>query len=686
MKSAVLTAALAGAALTFAAASVRAEEGMWMFDAVPLAQVNATLGTAIDQAWLDKVRLGSVNLGGCSASLVSDQGLILTNQHCIRTCVQANARPGQDLLSDGVRAKTREEELRCPGATASVLLSITDVTERVMAATSGKSGGDFARAQTAETTAIEREACGDDAAHRCQVVRFYAGGQYKLYRYRRYSDVRLVYAPEHQAVIFGGDPDNFNFPRFALDAAFLRAYDGDRPAETPNHLRWNPAPIQEGQPVFVSGNPGSTQRLQTIAELRNDRDFGLPATIKRLAELRGRLIFFAGLSDENARMTRDTLRGTENNLKRAYGMHRTLADTATWARLEAAEAEFRAAALARDPSVAAAFDEMAQAQVEQARLLDRYSFLESGAGGGSVLYNYARQIVRAAAERGKPEGERIPGYSDSALAAMGRTLAQARNIDRPLESLYLQFWLNKTREALGTDAPVVKAMLGRESPEALGEALAQGSTLSDPAVRTALFTGGMEAVMASQDPMIRFVLANDAAAREVAQEWRARVTGPSGRAGEALARARFAVYGTRDAPDATGTLRFSYGRVAGWNDNGREVPAVTTVAGLYERATGAPPFILSDDLQARGQRLDRDTIYTVATTNDIVGGNSGSPLLNADGEVIAAVFDGNLPSLGGAYLYDGSANRAVAVSAQIVTEVLTKIYDMPGLVAELEGR
>lgn len=682
MKFAVLTAA----ALTLAAVPARAEEGMWMYDAVPLAQVNAALGTAIDQAWLDKVRLGSVSLGGCSASLVSDQGLILTNQHCIRSCVQANARPGQDLLSDGVRAKSREEELRCPGSTASVLLSITDVTERVMAATAGKSGGDFSRALNAETTAIEREGCGDDAAHRCQVVRFYAGGQYKLYRYRRYSDVRLVYAPEHQAVVFGGDPDNFNFPRFSLDAAFLRAYDGDRPAETPNHLRWNPAPIRDGQPVFVSGNPGSTQRLQTIAELCSDRDFGLPATIKRLSELRGRLIFFGGLSDENARMTRDVLRGTENNLKRSYGMHRSLAETANWARLEVAEAEFRAAAIARDPSVVAAFDEMDRSQAAKARLLDRYNFLESGAGGGSALYGYARQLVRAAAERTKPEGERLPGYSDAALAALGRTLAQSRNIDRPLESLYLQFWLNKTREALGTDVPAVKAMLGRESPEALGEALAQESTLADPAVRTALFEGGMAAIQASQDPMIRFVLANDAAAREVAQDWRAEVSGPSGRAGEALARARFAIYGAVDAPDATGTLRFSYGRVAGWNDNGRDVPSRTTVAGLYERATGAVPFVLSEDLQARGERLNRDTVFTVATTNDIVGGNSGSPLLNANGEVIAAVFDGNLPSLGGAYLYDGSANRTVAVSAQIVTEVLTKIYDMPGLVAELEGR
>ncbi|HEY0053416.1 MAG TPA: S46 family peptidase, partial [Caulobacteraceae bacterium] len=508
------------AATLAVAGQARADEGMWTFDAFPLARANAALGTSIDQSWLDRVRLGAVNLGGCSASLVSPQGLILTNQHCIRTCVQANASPGQDLLSQGVFARARDEELRCPGQTAQVLLSIEDVTARVNAATADKTGAQFAQARDAETSAIEQAGCGTDQAFRCQVVSLYAGGQYNLYRYRRYSDVRLVYAPEHQAVIFGGDPDNFNFPRFALDAAFLRAYENDQPAATPNHLRWNPAPIQDGQPVFVAGNPGSTQRLTTLAELRAERDLTLPATIKRLSELRGRLIFFAGLSEENARMTRDALRGTENNLKRSYGMHRSLADLDFWGRLEAGEAGFRQAAVARDPSIASAFDDVASAQAEAARLMDRYSALESTAGGGSVLYGYARGLVRAAAEREKPPAERLPGYSDASLATLGRTLAQERNIDEPLEALYLQFWLNKTREALGTDAPVVKAMLGRESPEALGARLIEGTTLGDPAVRTALFTGGMAAIRASTDPMIQFVLANDPAAREVLGEWR----------------------------------------------------------------------------------------------------------------------------------------------------------------------
>jgi hypothetical protein len=685
MKISALTAALLGSTFLAGAAAAAADEGMWTFDAFPLAKANQALGTGIDQAWLDRVRLGSVSLGGCSASLVSPQGLILTNQHCIRTCIQANASPGQDLLSQGVQARAREEELRCPGATAQVLLSIEDVNERLGAATAGKSGGEFAQARDAEIAAIEAAGCGTDADHRCQVVSLYSGGQYKLYRYRRYADVRLVYAPEHQAVIFGGDPDNFNFPRFALDAAFLRAYDDGRPAETPQYLRWNPAPVQAGQPVFISGNPGSTQRLATLAELRGDRDLALPATIKRLAELRGRLVAFAGLSDENARITRDVLRGTENNLKRSYGMHRTLADVDTWARLEANEQAFRQAAIAHDPSLADSFAELTTAAAERARLLDRYSFLEGGAGGGSVLYGYARSLVRAAAEREKPVGERLPGYSDAGLAAIGRTLSAARNIDQPLEALYLQFWLNKTREALGTDAPVVKAILGRESPEALGARLVESTRLGDPAVRMALFEGGMAAIQASDDPLIRFVLANDPAARAVLGEWRTGVTGPNARAEERLARARFAVSGAAGAPDATGTLRLSYGRVQGWNDNGREVAPVTTVAGLFERATGAAPFNLSEGLAARGDRLDRDTVFTIATTNDSVGGNSGSPMLNEKGEVIAALFDGNLPSLGGAYLYDPQANRAVAVTAQIVTEVLTDIYDMPGLVAELTG-
>jgi hypothetical protein len=683
MRLSILAAASASAlSLLLPATAASADEGMWTFDQAPLPRINAALGTDIDQAWLDRVRLGAVRLAGCSASLVSEQGLVLTNQHCIRSCVQAHAEPGQDLLAQGVFARTREEELACPGQVAEVLLEIVDVTDQVQGAGEGLSGAEYAAARGAIIAGIERDACGGDQALRCQVISFYRGGQYKLYRFQRYSDVRLVYAPEHQAVVFGGDPDNFNFPRYALDAAFLRVYENGAPAQTPNHLTWNPDRIVEGQPVFVAGNPGSTSRLKTVDQLRTERDWQIPAELRRLAELRGRVIRFAEESPENARMTRDALRGIENNLKRYTGMHQALADRDFYAGLVDAETALRAAT---DVSAGDPWAAVESAHEDYVLLYPRYYWLESGAGQGSALMSYARAIVRAAFERDRPAGERLSGYSDAQLEALGRTLAQARNIDEPLESLYLQFWLSKTRENLGTDDPDVQSMLGRESPEGLGARLIEGTTLADPAARTALFQGGRAAVEASDDPLIQFVLRTDAAARAVRGQWRSRVDAPIERAGEQIAAARFAVSGDETYPDATFSLRLSYGRVAGWNNGARDVPAVTTVAGLWDRATGAVPFNLAPVLESARDRLPEDAVYTVASTNDIVGGNSGSPLLNAEGEVIGAVFDGNLESLGGAYGYDGSKNRAVTVSAEIVTLALREVYDMDALADELEG-
>ena len=668
-----------------ATASARTDEGMWTFDNVPLQRINTALGTDIDQAWLDRVRLGAVRLSGCSASLVSTQGLVLTNQHCIRSCVQAHAEPGQDLLSQGVFARTRDEELTCPGQVAEVLTEIQDVTDRVQAAGSGLTGAAFASARARVIAEIEREGCGTDAALRCQVISFYRGGQYKLYRFQRYSDVRLVYAPEHQAVVFGGDPDNFNFPRFALDAAFLRVYENGVPATTPNHLTWNPERIVEGQPVFVAGNPGSTARLKTTDQLRIERDWQIPSELRRLAELRGRVIRFSEESPENARMARDALRGIENNLKRYTGMHQALADQSFFTELVVNETDLIGQASSRDLVQGDPWSEIAAAHADYILLYPRNYWLEAGAGQSSVLFNYARQIVRAAYERERPADTRLGGYSDAQLEALGRTLAQTRNIDEPLESLYLQFWLNKTRENLGTDDPDVQQMLGRESPEALGARLIEGTSLADPAARMALFEGGRAAVEASNDPLIQFVLRTDQAARNIRRSWTQQVDGPIERAGGRIAAARFAVLGTDTYPDATFSLRLSYGRVEGWNNGTRDIAATTTVAGLWERATGAIPFNLSPNLEAARGRLPEDVIYTVASTNDIVGGNSGSPLLNADGEVIGAVFDGNLESLGGAYGYDGSRNRAVTVSAEMITLALREIYDMDALADELAG-
>jgi hypothetical protein len=516
------------------------------------------------------------------------------------------------------------------------------------------------------------------------VVTLHRGGQYKLHKYRRYSDVRLVYVPEHQAVVFGGDPDNFNFPRFALDAAFLRVYENGKPASTPSFLRWTPRPPVAGEPVFVAGNPGSTSRLETVTQLEFARDVQLPSAIKRLSELRGRLLRFAEESDDHRRMTRDAIRGVENNLKRTWGQHQTLADPAFMTAKRAAERDLVAkSAGAAGTGVAAAIEEIARAQQARRELFPFYEQVEQLAGGSSILYGYARTLVGAAAARSKPAAERPAEYAEARLPALAKSLLDSRRVEPELETLYLAFWLSKAREAMGTDAPEAKALLGGESPEGLAARAVRETTLGDPAVRKALWDGGLEAVEASRDPMIRLALANEPAAASFRAAWEERVTGPTDRAAEHLALARFKLYGDDVYPDATFTLRLSYGRIAGWTEGDRSVPPMARVASLWERATGADPYVVSAGLAAARDRLDPNTIFTVSTTNDIVGGNSGSPLLDAQANVIGAVFDGNLHSNGGSYGYDGRLNRTVAVSAAIVQEAMLKVYKQAGLAREL---
>ena len=675
------------AAVVALSAHVAGEEGMWTFDAAPLARINAALGTKIDQAWLDKVRAAAVRLGGCSASVVSPEGLVLTNQHCVRGCLQTFSTPDRDRLSEGFFTKTREEERTCPGQTAEILLSIEDVTGRINAATTGRTGGEFVRARSAEQASIEKAGCGADPKLRCQVVTLHRGGQYRLYKYRRYSDVRLVYVPEHQAVVFGGDPDNFNFPRFALDAAFLRLYEDGRPASTPAFLQWSPRAPEPGEPVFVIGNPGSTSRLETVAQLETARDVVLPSAIKRLSELRGRLLRFASESADHRRMTRDAIRGTENNLKRTWGMHQTLADPTFMDGKRAAERDLvaRAGTAPGEGSLSEAIAQIAEAQRARRELLPAYEQLEQLAGGSSVLYGYARTLVRAAAARAKPSGQRPAEYADTRLPLLEKTLLDPRQIEPELETLYLEFWLSKAREAMGTDAPESKRLLGRESPEGLAARLVSGTKLADPAFRKALWDGGAEAIRTTDDPMIRFVVTTNTAAQAVRAAWEERVTGPTDRAAEVVARARFRAYGDDLYPDATFTLRLSYGRIAGWTEGDRTVEPMTRVSGLWERATGADPYVVAPKLAAARQALDPKTVFTVSTTNDIVGGNSGSPLIDAQGRVIGAAFDGNLHSNGGSYGYDARLNRAVAVSAAIVQEAMLKVYNQPQLAKELNG-
>lgn len=679
------------AALLLAGAAFAAE-GMWTFDNFPIAKANRELGTAIDQAWLDRVRLASVKLGGASGGLVSDEGLILTNEHVVADCVEDLSTSERNFVETGFTPAGRAEERACPGMTAEILTGIADVTERMHRAGAGLTGQAFTQARDAEGGRIESEACGQDSTRRCQVVSLYRGGRFSLYTYRRYGDVRLAFAPEHRAAAFGGDLDNFSFPRFAVDAALVRIYENGRPAATPNRFRWNAAPPSAGQPVFLSGSPGATQRLLTQAQLETVEEVVLPLQQLIWSELRGRLIQFMAASEENAFVAGQTLYGVENSYKRQIGRMRSLIDDAFMGGREVAEQAFRAR-VAADPRLAAEIGDpwaaLEAVQPEMRRLYPAFRLLEEmvegRASGMSQLLTWANQIVRAAQERAKPNAERLPEYGEARLRTVETRVLAERPTFAALDEVQLAWWLSKLREVLTVDDPRVRALLGRESPEALARRLAAGTRLGDPAVRRALLEGGLAAVEASDDPLIEWVLRAQPVMRSARAEYEEKVQAPTDLAAEALARARFAAYGTGLYPDATGTLRLTYGRIEGWTSEGRTFGHATDFAGLWARSTGAEPFDLAPRLAAARARIPEATLLNVVASTDTIGGSSGSPAVNAAGEIVGINFDSTLLTQRNAYGYDPAVNRSVLVTTAAATAALRHAYGMEWLMREIEA-
>ena len=673
--------AATAAVIAIPLSAARADEGMWTIDAFPTAKMKAAYGWAPDQAWLDKVRSASVRLtGGCSASFVSPDGLILTNHHCVATCTEQNSTDSNNLLVIGFTAGTRERELKCAGQQAEVVTAISDVTPRVKAAIGALKGEAAVKARSGIIAEIEKAGCTDLATTRCQVVSLYGGGQYKLYTYRKYSDVRLAWTPEAQAAQFGGDPDNFNFPRYSLDASFLRAYENGKPVATPQYLKWAARAPVDGEVTFVVGNPGSTARLQTQAQLAFQRELALPITLATLSEYRGRLIAAMAQSPQHRREAAETLGGIENSLKVQIGRVKALGDPAFTGKLAVAEADLQRRTAA--PANANPWSDVAGAM---RAYRDFYVARRFSTPSGD-LFGYALTLVRAADERTKPNSERLPGYSDSALPLVEKRLLDERPITPWLDQLTMDWSLSKAREYLGADDPQTILLLGKESPEALAARLVNGTKLADPAVRKALLDGGAKAIAASTDPMIVYARRIDANDRALQKRYDAEVDGPLTAAQAKLADARFAAYGATQYPDATFTLRVSYGKVAGWMERGKMVPTRTLMTGTVDRATGAEPFDLPPAFVKNAKRINGAATYDFVTTNDIIGGNSGSPVIDRSGAVIGAAFDGNINSLGGNYGYDGTINRTVAVSTDAIQEALEKVYPAPALVAELKGR
>jgi len=681
MKRLVVAAVLAGS-LSYAAA----DEGMWTFDNFPSEQVGRKYGFSPDQRWLDHIRLSSVRLaGGCSGSIVSENGLVMTNHHCARSCIQQLSTPEKDLVSGGFLAATADLELQCPEIEINQLVEIADVTGRINAATAGLSDRPYNDAQKAEMSRIEKE-CATSDRLRCDVVTLYHGGRYDLYKYRRYQDVRLVFAPEDDIAQFGGDPDNFMFPRYCLDVSFLRIYEGGKPAKMDHHLGWSSSGAKDGDLAFVPGHPGGTSRLFTVAELEYERDVALPRRLLRLAEERGMLTEFGDRGTEQKRISTSSLLRVENSYKGARGRFEALLDKAFFGSKVAAERAFRARVDA-DPKLkdatAGSWDAIARAEQRHREIQRRHSAVEGATGFAGTLMGYARTLVRAAEEITKPNEQRLREYADSRLPAVKQRLFSAAPIYDELEILSLTFSLTKLREDLGPDDTLVKKVLGKDSPHDLAAKLVGGTRLKDVSYRKQLLEGGRASVGASDDPMIRMARLVDPDARAIRTQFEDEIEAVLKKNGELIARAQFEVYGTGAYPDATFTLRLSYGRVRGFEHDGMPVAPLTTMAGLFERATGRDPFLLPATwLEARAA-LDLDTPMNFTTTNDIIGGNSGSPVIDTEGRVTGLIFDGNIHSLGGDYGFDESVNRAVAVHGSALLAALEKVYRARRLIDEI---
>ncbi|MBS2023232.1 MAG: S46 family peptidase [Deltaproteobacteria bacterium] len=677
------------------APAARADEGMWTYDNFPTAQVKKKYGFEATQAWLDSARRSSLRIaGGCSASFVSENGLVMTNHHCVRSCLLQLSGKGHDYATEGFNAQIPEQEVRCPEIELNELLSMTDVTKKVAEAVKGLKAGspEYAKKQKEAKTLLEKECSGGDDKLRCEVIDLYHGGIFSLYKFHRYQDVRVVFAPEQAAAHFGGDPDNFSFPRYALDMSFLRAWENGKPVKPEHWFKWSEAGPKEGELVFVSGNPGSTRRLPTVSQYQELRDYTIPEQLIQTAQWRGVLEQFVTSSEEHAHMAKTELLGIDNTYKGITGRYAAIREPKFMAQKMDEEKKLRAkikakAALAK--SVGDAYERIAKAEDEFRPHRREYALIEGmvptqlpGVQNARTVM-YARTLVRLAAELQKPDGERLREYRDSALPSVKQALFSKAPLFPDFEKLKIAYGLTKLREDLGPDHVFVKKILGKRSPEEIAEEIATKSELRDPEVRKKLFEGGAAAIAASNDPAIVLARAFDDSGRPLRKWYEDSIEAGKNSGSEAIAQARFAIEGTSTYPDATFTLRLSYGTVKGWESGGRVVKPFTDFAGLYDRATGREPFKLAASIEANKDHVKLSVPLDFSSDNDIIGGNSGSPLINQNQEIVGLAFDGNLPSLGGDYFFDPAENRTVSVHSAGMLEALQSIYGAKRVVEEI---
>jgi hypothetical protein len=650
-------------------------------------KVKAKYGFTPTKEWLDHVRLSSVRLAeGCSASLVSPSGLVLTNHHCAATCIQEISTAEKNYTAAGFQAKSQAEEMKCPGQEANILESITDVTARVNAATKGAPDKEANEKRKAEFAKIEKE-CATSDDLRCEVISLYGGGVYDLYKYHRYQDMRLDFAPEFQIAFFGGDPDNFMFPRYDLDMSVLRIYDKGQPLKNQHYFPFSKAGAKEGELTFVPGNPGSTQRQDTIAMLEKERDFLKPHQLMYLSEYRGLLTMFQTRGDEQSRIAQEDLFMVENTLKAWKGELSSLQEPEFFGQKKKEEADFQKKVQA-DPKLRAeygkAWDEIAKTVKESRPKELSYMYFEGRYGLRSGLFRHAKRLLRSKEEWAKPNEKRLEEYADARKPEVEQATLSAAPLYPELEIETLTFSLTKLREVFGMDDPRIKQIFGKQSPREIATAAVKGTKLSDPAVRKAILEGKQP--LDEKDSMVALAKLVDPIARAARKDYEDNVEAPITRAQEKLAKARFAAYGTSIYPDATFTLRLTFGEVKGWIENGKPVPPFTNLGGAFEHATGRDPYALPKSWLDAKSKLNPLTRLNFVTTNDIIGGNSGSPMINKEGQIVGLIFDGNIHSLGGNFGFDENLNRAVAVHSAAILEALDKVYAAQRVLSEIKAQ
>jgi len=671
-----------------AALPSRADEGMWTFDNPPIKQLQEKYHFTPTQEWLDHVRLSCVRFNdGGSGSFVSARGLVLTNHHVARGQLQKNSSAEHDYIKDGFYAATPDQEMKSPDLEVNVLVSMENVTERVRSAVkNAKTDQEEFAARKAVLADIEREST-EKTGLRSDIVTLYQGGEYWLYGYKKYTDVRIVFAPEQQIAFFGGDPDNFTYPRYDLDFALFRIYENGKPLENKNYLKWNTKGASENELVFVAGHPGSTQRLDTFAQLEFERDYLEPNLIKRFKHRIAALKAYEALGEEQARQASSRIFGLENGLKSFEGSYKGLLDKNVMDKKKSDEEEFKSKVTSNSQwkqSYGGAWDAIAEAMRKNS-LRIKQSFFQST---DSQLGTIGARIVEYVAEIKKPDGERLEGYHQAQLDSTRFNLFSPAPIYPAFEIARMTASLEQGLQELGPEDPFVKIVLRGRSPKDAATEIVNGTKLADPEVRKKLVQGGESAVAASTDPMIVLQRNLDPIRRENIKWSEENVDGVLQQAGEKLGKARFAAYGKNTYPDATFTLRLSYGQVKGYPMNGTKAPYKTTLYGLYDRAQSFDfkgPFALPPRYSAGRDKLDLSTPVDFVSTNDVVGGNSGSPVINRNAEIVGLIFDGNIESLVGDFVYSDAVNRSVSVHTGVITETLRKLYNAQRLADELSG-